>query len=291
MDGIIVTESSSPLSANQQAALVKLLEDDDPAVFQTVHAKIVSFGPNATVWLRPYALTSNPRLRKRIHSLLHHFARDAADNEFLGFCLGCGEELDMERAAWLLARTRYPDISTEGYSALLDHFAEELKDRMYGETGASFILPVINRYLFEELGFSGDHENYFSPENSYLNRVVDRRVGNPVNLSLLYLLLARRLNLPVAGVGLPEHFVCRYQSSSIEVFIDPFHKGRLLSKADCMEYLIQGQFSPHQNYLAPISPRRLFLRICSNLHHIFVHQDQPEEATRVQRYCVALGHR
>ena len=107
------------------------------------------------------------------------------------------------------------------------------------------ILTTINNYLFDELGFSGDEENYYDPQNSYLNRVVDRRKGNPINLSLLYLLLARRLKLPVAGIGLPGHFICRYQSTSDEIYIDAFHDGKFLTKADCIWVNISSGRQPH----------------------------------------------
>ena len=106
------------------------------------------------------------------------------------------------------------------------------------------LLLIINHYLFDELGFTGNEENYYDPENSYLNRVMDQRTGNPINLCLLYMLLARRLRLPVAGIGLPGHFICRYQSTAAEIYLDPFNRGKFLTKADCVQYLAQRQLQP-----------------------------------------------
>ena len=97
------------------------------------------------------------------------------------------------------------------------------------------------------------------------------------------------MRLPVAGIGLPGHFICRYQSSSAEIYVDPFNHGRLLTKADCVQYLQQGNFGVRDNYLAPVSPRRMLLRICGNLHQIYLHLEMAEEATRLQRYLVALA--
>ena len=151
------------------------------------------------------------------------------------------------------------------------------------------ILTRINAYLFEELGFSGNEENYYDPENSYLNRVIDRRTGNPINLSLLYMLLARRLHLPVTGIGLPGHFICRHQSSAAEIFIDAFNGGKFLSKADCVQYLVHANYSLRDDCLAPVSSRRMLLRICGNLHQIYLRLELAEETTRVQRYLVALA--
>src|SRR5438132_13692883 len=117
-------------------------------------------------------------------------------------------------------------MSVGAYEELLDSYANELRERLESGGEAKQTLTTINKYLFRELGFSGNDENYYDPQNSYLNRVIDLRKGNPINLSLLYILLARRLRLPVAGIGLPGHFLCRYQSISAELYFDPFHGGK-----------------------------------------------------------------
>jgi regulator of sirC expression with transglutaminase-like and TPR domain len=200
-----------------------------------------------------------------------------------------GEEFDLEEGVWLLAQTQYPDINIEAYQALLDSFAAELRERLDLTREPKDVLTRINNYLFEELGFSGNEENYYDPENSYLNRVIDRRTGNPINLSLLYMLLARRLRLPVTGIGLPGHFICRHQTSAAEIFIDAFNGGKFLSKADCVQYLAHANYSLRDDCLAPVSSRRMLLRICGNLHQTYLQLQRTEETTRIQRYLVALA--
>jgi regulator of sirC expression with transglutaminase-like and TPR domain len=283
------TEIAAELSKSQWAALLSLLADDDRAVYHTVRAKIVSFGPPAAQWLRPHTLSSDPVLRRRANEILLHFGRQAADNRFLGFCLNQGEDLDLEEGAWLLAQTQYPDINVEAYRALLDHYAEVLRERIEPGSDAGKLLGVVNGYLFRELGFVGNEANYHEPDNSYLNQVLDRRMGNPINLSLVYLLLARRLGLPIAGIGLPGHFICRYQSPAAEVFIDAFNCGKLLTKADCVQYLVQGNYNVRDDYLTPVSPRRMLLLICGNLHQVYLNHELVNETTRQQRYMVALA--
>lgn len=277
------------LSDNRKAALIKLLADEDPAIYQSVRQKILSIGPSATEWLRPHTLSREPALRRRTQELVLKFDRQGADNYFLGFCLKHGEELDIEQGVWLLAQTQYPDINVEAYRALLDSYAADIAERLETVDEPKDVLETVNQYLFEELGFTGNEENYYDPDNSYLNRVLDRRTGNPINLCLVYLLLARRLQLPVAGIGLPGHFLCRFQSSSHELYIDAFNRGRLLSKADCVQYLLQGNYSVRDDYLAPVTPRRMLLRICGNLHQIYLRINNSDAATRLQRYLIALA--
>jgi regulator of sirC expression with transglutaminase-like and TPR domain len=277
------------LSERRQAALLSLLADDDPAIYQVIRRKILSLGPSVAGWLRPHTLSREPALRRRAQEIVRYFDRQSADNAFLAFCLKHGEEFDLEAGAWLLAQTQYPDINIEAYRALLDSYAAELRERLNPAGEARKTLDAFNHYLFSELGFTGNEANYYDPDNSYLNRVIDHRTGNPISLCLVYLLLARRLRLPIAGIGLPGHFVCRYQSTSVEIYLDVFNRGKLLTKADCINYLVQANFSVRDDYLAPITSRRLLLRICANLHQIYLQLELAEEATRLQRYLVALA--
>jgi regulator of sirC expression with transglutaminase-like and TPR domain len=282
-------KSSGKLDEKQRKALVSLLADEDPAVHRTVRQKILSYGPIAAQWVREHSLSSDPVLRRHALEIIHFFSRQDADTQLLAFCLNQGEDFDLEQGALLLARTQYPDINIEGYSALLDHLAGELRERLDLSGDPVQILGGMAAYLFAEQKFAGDETNPHDPDNSYLNRVLDRRKGNHISLSVVYLLLARRLRLPVAGIGLPGYFVCRYQSSRHEIYIDPFRKGRVLAKADCVKYVVQLQHRFDESCLAPVSARRILLRICANLHQIYTHLKSPAQSQRLQRYLVALA--
>src|SRR6267154_2383036 len=277
------------LSESQRTALLTLLADDDPSVYQTIRQRVLSYGANAAEWLRPHTLSRDPTLRRHAQEIVRCLDRQSADNLFLAFCLKHGEGFDLEEGCWLLAQTQYPEINVDGYHALLDSFASDLRERIAGTSDPAKILGVLNRYLYEELGFAGNEENYYDPENSYLNRVVDKRVGNPINMCVAYMLLGRRLKLPLAGIGLPGHFICRFQSSSAEIYIDAFSRGKLLTKADCVQYLLKGNYNLRDEYLVPVTSRRIRLRICGNLQQIYVHLEQTEAATRLQHYMVALA--
>ncbi|SRR5581483_3900870 len=289
MSSAAATKSSEPLSESQKAALINLLSDEDPAIYQVVRDKILSCGQDAINWLRPHALSPNPALRRRSQEIIQNLARRTADDRFLAFCLKQGEDLNLEEATWLLAQTQYPDINIEAYQALLDSYAGELRERLNLHGDADQILGTLNDYLFENLGFKGNEQNYYDPENSYLNRVIDRRTGNPINLCLTYLLLARRLRLPITGIGLPGHFICRYQSPTEEYYIDVFNRGKLWTKANCIQYLLHGDYKLQDDYLAPVTPRRMLMRICGNLHQIYHHLEIADETTRFQRYLIALA--
>lgn len=272
----------------ERAALVSLLTDDDPAVYLTVQKKILSCGPEASEWLRPHVLSDDPLLRRRSREIVRHFELTEADTRFRSFCLQPGEDFDLEAGVWLLARTTYPDINVEAYRAQLDGYAGELRERLDPGADGLETLGVLNKYLFEELGFAGNEVAYYDPQNSYLNRVMDRRTGNPIMLSLLYILLARRLWLPVTGIGLPGHFICRYQTVAEELYLDAFNRGRTMARADCLQFLAHLSEEARAEALAPASPRRILARICNNLHQTYRQLGLKEEMLRINRYATAL---
>jgi len=289
MNSLATVEVPKALSDGQKAALINLLSDEDAGVYHVVREKILSHGQAAAQWMQPHVLSSDPVLRRRAQEIIDHLARQSADNRFLAFCLSQGEDFDVEQGTWLLAQTRYPDINVTAYQALLDSYAGDLRERIDFGSPVERILATINEYLFSVLGFRGNEKNYYEAENSYLNRVIDRRTGNPISLCTFYLFLVRRLRLPVTGIGMPGHFLCRFQSSTDEIYIDAFNKGKLLTKGDCVKYLLNTSYGFQEGLLAPATPRRILLRMCSNLHQIYLHVKQPEETARLQRYIVALA--
>lgn len=287
MPALITSGTPLTLPEKQRAALISLLADDDPAVYQTVRGKLLACGKEVCEWLRPHLLSGDPLIRRRALEIVHHFSREDNDARFIAFCLNTGEEFDLEHAVGLLARTKYPGVNIEAYTALYDLWAEELRTRVDVTGDGEQILLAINKYLFEELGFEGDEQYSENPENCYVTRVVDKRSGNPISLSAIYLFIAKRLKLPVTGIGLPYHFVCRYQSSVKEIYIDAFRRGRFWTKADCIKHLINTNHGLQEGHLAPVSPRRILMRMCANLHQTCTHLHMTEDATRVQRYLVA----
>jgi len=296
--GLVVAESfmqttvanitGMPLQAQQQAALIKLLSDEDPAVYEAVREKIISLGSDTQIWLKPCQLSTDPIMRRHAAEIVRHFDRETADTRFMALCLQDEERIDLEKGALLLARTQHPEINTAAYSALMDDYAGEMREWLAEGDQSKPLLERVNEFIFGKLGFTGNMENYYDPENSFLNSVLDRRTGNPVSLCVIYILLTRRLGLPVSGVGLPGHSVCRYVSASEEVYVDAFNLGKLLSRNDCIEHLNRCKHEVREEYLQPMSARRILARMCGNLEQIYSEQNLTEDAARVQRYLFAL---
>lgn len=186
-------------------------------------------------------------------------------------------QIDLAEAALLIACEEYPGLDVEGYLRWLDNIACECRSWVRPGAGIYQVIGAINRGLFHELGFQGDRRNYYDPANCYLNQVLERRLGIPVTLSILYLEVAWRLGFPMQGVGLPGHFIVKYVDSDEEIYIDPFYDGMILSPEDCQERVYQATGDPdlfQSHHLGAVTKRQILLRLLHNLKSIYVGREE-----------------
>lgn len=187
--------------------------------------------------------------------------------------------IELESAALEIARIEYPDLDANSSVAQLDHYAYEIAGRVNDfSEGASFV-AVANEYLFGELGFGGDEEDYYNPANCCLNRVLETRRGIPITLSIVYLEVARRLAMPVRGVGLPGHFLVRYDDPRYSAIIDPFHGGQIVDASRCC-YLAQLE-SLEEGMLDAVDHRHIAMRLVNNLRGIYFTRRDGAKALQV----------
>ncbi len=185
------------------------------------------------------------------------------------------DQVNLAKAALYIAQEEYPDLDVADHLEMLDQMAEALQRRLPETAYPLKIIRTINRFLFEELNFRGNETDYYDPRNSFLNDVLYRRVGIPITLSLVYLELAKRIGFPMAGVGMPGHFLIRPTVNDMAVFVDPFHRGEVLFEQDCRDRFQQmfgseAHLSP--DHLSHISPTTFVVRMLTNLKMIYLQQ-------------------
>ena len=179
-------------------------------------------------------------------------------------------EVDLPRAALYIAGLSHPDLDVDHYMGLLNNMALEVQDSLAGTASSGEVARALNDYLFVQNGYAGNAQDYYNPQNSFLNCVMDTRRGIPITLSVLYLGLAHRLGLDCHGVGMPGHFLVSVKD--LDLFMDPFHHGHLLSAADChrlIEALYGGKVQWDEDYLAPTPPRMILARMLNNLRLVY----------------------
>ena len=195
--------------------------------------------------------------------------------------------LDVAEVALWLARDEYPDLDVAGYLSELDAMAHDVKPSLRG--GLEARLESLCRYLFQDLGFHGNAQNYYDPLNSYLNDVMDRRIGLPITLSALAMAVGRRAGMEIVGLGLPGHFVARADAGKRSVVFDPFNGGRVLSREDCerlVEQVTGEPFHATPDALRPIPLGLMVARMLNNLKAVYLGCSDFRRAARVmERLC------
>ncbi len=190
-------------------------------------------------------------------------------------------EINLGRAALYLAQEEYPELDVEEYLNAIDTMAAEVAERLPPQRYPLRIIQTINQYLFADLKFRGNTDQYYDPRNSYLNQVIDRRTGIPITLSLLYLEIAARIDFPMVGINMPGHFLIRPVGEEMQIFVDPFHQGEVLFAEDCQDRLSQifsrpMQMQPEQ--LPAISPQQFLARMLGNLKAIYLSKGKIQKA-------------
>jgi regulator of sirC expression with transglutaminase-like and TPR domain len=199
-------------------------------------------------------------------------------------------EVDLARGALLIAATEYPDLDVERELGLLDALAGAASARLDGTEDPLRAANALSKYLFDEVGFDGNREDYYDPRNSYLHEVLRRRLGIPITLSLVYVEVGKRLGLSLVGVGMPGHFLVKHEDIG-DLYIDPFHGGILLSEDECAQRLreVTSQDIPWDStYLEPIANRDFLTRILRNLKAAYSRRQEPLRVLSVLDLLVAL---
>lgn len=183
------------------------------------------------------------------------------------------EKIDLIRAALLIARTEHPNLDIEAYAARMETLARRVAAEA-SDLNPQRTLAALNHVLFEEVKLRGNRDDYYDPRNSFLNDVLDRGLGIPITLSIVYMEVARRVGFHLSGVGMPGHFLLRhFGEDGHEMLIDCFNRGDILSRQDCqsrLDEIYSGQMTLRPEFLHPISRRQILTRMLNNLKTVYL---------------------
>lgn len=189
------------------------------------------------------------------------------------------EQLNLAEAAFLIAVDEYPNLDVDGYLHRLDELAQAVRHSLPEETGLEETVVALNHFLFVEQGFTGNADDYYDPRNSFLNDVLDRKLGIPITLSILYIEVGQRLGLPFEGVSFPGHFLVKCATNEGDVVLDPFWGGMPLSEDDLRDRLEetcgkpQAASAPLAALLSTAGKREILVRMLRNLKGIYLKRE------------------
>lgn len=182
-------------------------------------------------------------------------------------------DLDLARAALLIAKEEYPQLSVELYLARLDQIAEEVKDRLADEAAPPVVLHEMLDTLYRRRGFGANRQAYYDPRNSFLNDVLDRGVGIPLTLGMVVLEVGWRLGLPLEGVNFPGHFLVRYKGEALDLLVDPFDGGKIRFEDQAQELLDRaygGMVRVQESFMRQATRRDMLVRMLTNLKGVYL---------------------
>ncbi|HEX4046978.1 MAG TPA: transglutaminase family protein [Elusimicrobiota bacterium] len=260
-------------------SLVALLDDEDPRSLALVRSRLFDVGPAAIPFLEAAREASPPDFAARLESMTEELRYREVKGAFLS--LAAERVPDLENGAFLLSRFVRPRAEPGAYRTWLDRVARAAGDAIAEDATASEAVARLSAHLFQSMGFAGNETNYYDPDNSCLTRVIDTRRGIPVTLSLLYLLVAKRLKLPVYGVGTPGHFLLGFREDGEAHFLDAFRQGRRLEAAEVRRMLVRNGYEFRPEYLKPCGPREILARTMRNLLSIYQKTGAVERAERL----------
>jgi regulator of sirC expression with transglutaminase-like and TPR domain len=204
-------------------------------------------------------------------------------------------DIDLGKAALYIAQIEYPDLDIDRYLVSLNLMASEVQRRLPEGQYPLKVIHTINEYLYGELKFHGNKDNYYDPHNSFLNSVIDRRTGIPITLAVIYLEIAKQIEFPMVGIGMPGHFLIRPNFEAAGIFIDAFDSGEILFVEDCRQKLmhIYQQDIPFlpPEVLQPVSNLQILLRILNNLQANYLNQPDFERALTIKHWIERIENR
>ncbi len=190
----------------------------------------------------------------------------------------------LDRMALTIGLEEYPKLDIDSYLRKLDTFAARIEVLAGHDRSPNGLLECLNEILFVQEALRGNSDDYYDPRNSYLNEVLDRKLGIPISLSVIYIEVARRLNFELHGVGFPGHFLVKCNANDREMLIDPFSNGKALTVEDCQELLdrVYGGSVPVQPaFVQPMEKKSIVARMLFNLKGIYYQREEYQKALSV----------
>lgn len=297
------------ITETELAAMLKLLDDTDEEVVESVEQHLLSLGSGAVELLENYWNTdisgeSQAKIEQLINKLQFADLKEKLVNWYNS------PLKDLFEGAYLITSFQYPNFSRQELDNQLNKIKLDAWLELKYDLTALEKVRILNHIFYDINGFKGDTATYHSPQNSFINTVLERKQGNPISLAVIYSIIAQRLNIPIFGVNLPQHFVLAYMDSypeyplefnedaphltpelfsDVMFYINPFNKGLVFSKYNVDEFLRQLHLEPLDSYFLPCSNVEIIKRMIRNLVTAFTQNEQPTKVQQLAELMELLG--
>lgn len=253
-------------------ALIRLLDDPDPEIFRHIEDKLLSYGEDIVSYLElEWEKSFNPILQERLVNLIHkiQFQNVKMDLE-LWYNSG---SFDLLRGILIINRYQYPDLEEQKIINQIEEIKREVWMQMMYESSPSEKVRLINNIFYNIYGFGGNTTNHKDPQNSYISQVLESKKGNQISLAIIYSIIAQKLDIPIYGVNLPQHFILAYideenqtqYDNDVLFYINVFNRGYIFGRRDIDLFLKQLKVQPDRSFYEPCSNVDIIKRVLRNL--------------------------
>lgn len=278
----------SKLSEKEVKALISLLEDEDSEVVNHVESKILSMGSTVIPFLESeWENNLQSDVQKKIEDIIHTLQFENLKNELENW--KASKDQDLLRGAWLIATYHYPDTELEKVKTQLEQYYYEAWTSFKSDMHPIDQVKTLNNVIFNKLKFTPNTKNFHSPGNSMINVVLDTKKGNPISLSVVYMLIAEKLKLPVYGVNLPNLFIMTYKSNDVQFYINTFNRGLLFNRKDIDNYVTNLNLVPRDDYYEPTTNLEIIKRMMRNLMFSFEKMGEHFKVDEVKQLLLAIS--
>lgn len=278
----------STLPKSEIKAITNLLKAVDENTLKLLEEQLKTFDTSTLKEINSEISLDDINLRRQFLEIVQKIKRQGLKKDFVGWCKN---NSDLEQGIFLVGSFDNPFLDINYYTNELNIWAESINNvlkKIKLKDDPTSIINEVNHYLFMELGFKGNKENYYDPENSFIDKVIERKLGNPILLSMIYLLLTKRLGLPFSGVNMPAHFLIQYFDAFEPIFIDPFNQGEIITKQVCQERIKALKLTWQKEYLSAPTNKQIIGRILQNLINIYHNNGQFDLKENLEDYLNIL---
>ena len=258
------------LPQSEIKAITKLLKTNDESTSKLLEEQFKTFDIKLLKKIDNEIPLDDAELKERFLKLIFNIKSESLKKDFLNWAKN--PTCSLEDGVFLVALFNNPLLDVEKYSSNLNNWAEAIGNnfkKIKVKNDPTSIINETNHFLFMELGLKGNKKNYYEPENSFIDKVIDRKLGNPILLSIIYLLVTKKLNLPFSGVNMPAHFLVQYYDTVEPIYIDPFGQGEIISRAVCEERIKILKLTWQNEFLSAPTSKQVIARIMQNLINIY----------------------
>ena len=258
------------MSASELKALISLLDDPDQTIYDEIKSKLISYGDDVIPHLEAAWENSFDHLSQgRIENIIHFLQFENVKHDLVRWKDSIHQ--DLIEAALIIAKYQYSDVDFEKVNSTISQITQDVWLELNDKLTALEKVKVLNRIIFDVHGFYGNTKNINSPQNSYINNVIDTKKGNPITLGIIYLAVCQKLNIPIYGVDVPAHFILAYANTKEDVlfYLNVFNRGTVFSKHDIDQFLQQLKKEPKEEYYIPCDNLQVIRRLLQHLIYTY----------------------